>query len=93
MSWLYNGSDTKSFSDLDNLVHDVFLAPDFKPEDLSGFDATKATKQWDSFVENSSTSNTLKGIPEIPGGITHGHIPEVPKALEGLNSGQPCVIL
>jgi len=59
MSWFYNGSNTKSLNDLDNLVHDVLLAPNFDPEDLSGFDATKASKQLDNFVRiDKSTSDT-----------------------------------
>jgi hypothetical protein len=59
MSWFYNGSNTKSLNDLDNLVHNVLLAPNFKPEDLSVFDATKASKQLDNFVKiDRSTSDT-----------------------------------
>jgi hypothetical protein len=59
MSWFYNGSNTKSLNDLDNLVHNVLLDPNFKPEDLSAFDATKASKQLDNFVKiDRSTSDT-----------------------------------
>jgi hypothetical protein len=58
MSWFYNGSNTKSLNDLDNLVNNVLLVPDFKPEDLSGFDATKASKQLDNFVKIDRSSKS-----------------------------------
>jgi hypothetical protein len=62
MSWFYNGSNTKSLNDLDNLVQNVLLAPNFNPEDLSGFDATKASKQMDNSVQidRSKSGTPLK---------------------------------
>ena len=35
MSWFYNGSSLKSFSDIDKLIHDVIRHEDFKPSDFS----------------------------------------------------------
>ena len=45
MSWHYNASNTKSFDDLNALVHNVLLADDFKTEDLIGFNAAKEAKK------------------------------------------------
>jgi hypothetical protein len=47
MNWFYNGSNTKSLADLDNLVHDVILADDFKKDDLIGFHATREVERLD----------------------------------------------
>lgn len=47
MNWFYNGSNTKSLADLDNLVHDVILADDFKKDDLIGFRATREVERLD----------------------------------------------
>ncbi|KAK0433073.1 hypothetical protein EV421DRAFT_1910365 [Armillaria borealis] len=38
MKWFYS-STTKTLSDLNQLVHEVILMPDFKVSDLQGFDA------------------------------------------------------
>ncbi|PPR00724.1 hypothetical protein CVT26_012318 [Gymnopilus dilepis] len=48
MSWFYGGV-SKTLKDLNSLVHNVLLAPDFKLEDLVNFDATKEAKKLDSF--------------------------------------------
>jgi hypothetical protein len=56
MSWFYNGTNTKSLNDLNNLVHNVLLASDFKPEDLAKFDAAKSAKQLDNFQKPSTSS-------------------------------------
>lgn len=39
MNWFYSGSSSKSISELQSLVDDVLLAPDFKVADLTGFNA------------------------------------------------------
>lgn len=41
MNWFYSGSSTKSISELQSLVDDVILAPDFKVSDLDGFSAKR----------------------------------------------------
>lgn len=41
MTWFYNSSNTKSIKELNLLVNDVILAPDFKSEDLRNFSAIK----------------------------------------------------
>ena len=40
MTWFHNGSTSKSLLDLNNLVNNVILAPDFKKEDLVNFRAS-----------------------------------------------------
>ena len=37
MTWFHNGSTLKSLLDLDNLVDNVILAPNFEKEDLVNF--------------------------------------------------------
>lgn len=78
MSWFYGPSITNSISNLNSLVKDVLLAPDFKPEDLVGFNAVKENALMDKFRESSSSSNTplatpfafddtwIKGAVELP---------------------------
>lgn len=45
MAWQNNGHTTKSAGQLNSLVHDVLLDPNFKVEDLRGFNAERAEKQ------------------------------------------------
>ncbi len=37
MSWFYSTSNTKSHAELDRLVNEVILSPDFSPAELVGF--------------------------------------------------------
>ena len=37
MNWFYSGSPTKSIAELQSLVDNVILAPDFRVSDLDGF--------------------------------------------------------
>jgi len=57
MNWMWTGSQLKSMAELNRLVHDVLLAPEFSINDLQGFDAQQATKQVDSMITAHS------GIP------------------------------
>ncbi|KAF8193727.1 hypothetical protein BJ912DRAFT_901526 [Pholiota molesta] len=52
MGWLYNGCNTKSFTDLNNLVHNVLLNPTFHLEDLTGFDAAKEARNLDQYRQS-----------------------------------------
>ncbi|THU91087.1 hypothetical protein K435DRAFT_820957 [Dendrothele bispora CBS 962.96] len=47
MAWFYNGHESKSLADLDNLVHEVIQAEDFRKEDLESFSAKKVVKEMD----------------------------------------------
>ena len=49
MQWFYDSSLTKSLGTLNNLVHQVLLAPDFNTNDLVDFDAAKEAKRLDNF--------------------------------------------
>lgn len=74
MSWFYSSSGVKSLSELNSLVKDVLLAPDFKTDDLIGFDAKKEHKIMDSYQEVSTDSPSsftlddswIKGSVKIP---------------------------
>ena len=64
MGWFYDSSLMKSLGTLNNLVHQVLLAPDFDTNDLVGFDAAKEAKRLDDFdlslpEESRSGSNQL----------------------------------
>lgn len=52
MSWYYNGSTTKSISDLNKLVNDILLANDFSQEHLKGFEAGKEYKRLDDYQKD-----------------------------------------
>jgi len=54
MSWMYNGTTSKSNKDLNSLVNEILLAPGFKVDDLKGFDAAKATRQLDEYPQSTS---------------------------------------
>ena len=47
MHWFYSGSSTKSITELQSLVDDVILAPDFKVSDLGGFSAKRELRRLD----------------------------------------------
>jgi hypothetical protein len=49
MNWFTNSSITKSMTELQSLVRDVLLAPDFKAEELVGFRVAKENARLDSF--------------------------------------------
>lgn len=57
MNWFYSGSSTKSVAQLQSLVEDVLLAPDFKVSDLSGFNARRELRRLDG--EDFGTSSPL----------------------------------
>jgi hypothetical protein len=58
MSWFYSSeSNTKSITELNSLVNDVILAPDFKPDHFIGFSTTKERARMDAYQEASSSLN------------------------------------
>ena len=65
MSWFYSGV-TKTLKDLNNLVHNVLLAADFKLDDLIRFDAFKEAKKLDDF---NSTDSSASNPPLTDGWI------------------------
>ena len=74
MSWFYRPSITKSITELNTLVQDVILAPDFNSQDLVGFNAAKGNKLMDAYQVKSPDGPTpfsfndtwLEGSVEIP---------------------------
>ena len=74
MTWFYRPSITKSITELNTLVKDVILAPDFNANDLVGFDAAKEHKVMDGYQVKSSDGPTpfsfndtwSEGSVEIP---------------------------
>ncbi|KAK0226736.1 hypothetical protein EDD85DRAFT_923411 [Armillaria nabsnona] len=78
MNWFYS-STTKTLADLNTLIRDVILAPDFSKTDLHGFDANYEAKRLDS-----------DGIPNLPSFHSDGwkedfvtlHLPQIGIAFE-----------
>ena len=81
MSWFYRPLITKSITELNTLVQDIILAPDFDAQDLVGFDAAKEHKIIDFYQVNSLDGPTLfsfndtwlEGSIEIPLPCTKFH--------------------
>ena len=48
MTWVLIGSQQKSATEVTQLITNVIQAPDFIPEELTGFDAQMATTQLDA---------------------------------------------
>ncbi|THU99539.1 hypothetical protein K435DRAFT_794881 [Dendrothele bispora CBS 962.96] len=73
MAWFYNGHESKSLADLDNLVKDVIFSDDFQKEDLEGFSAKKVVKEmyeWtgpksDLRVEDGWVEGSLKYLFQV----------------------------
>jgi hypothetical protein len=74
MTWFYSSSNTKSVAELNSLVKNVILAPDFKAEDFVGFNVKKEHAVMDSFQGSSAEGPSpfafddtwIKGSVEIP---------------------------
>lgn len=91
MTWFYGSSNTKSMSELNSLVKEVILAPDFKPEDFIGFSAQKEHAMMDSYQEFAQAGDPLsstlddtwiKGTVEIPlpcDGVKHRSEADAPR--------------
>ncbi|KAF8546009.1 hypothetical protein OG21DRAFT_1587857, partial [Imleria badia] len=56
LSWFYNSTTQKSLDDLNNLVHNVILADNFKSDNLHKFNARRETKQLDNPTSDTSRS-------------------------------------
>jgi hypothetical protein len=54
MSWFYSSSNTKSHAELDRLVNEVILSPDFSPAELVGFRATKEANLMDEYLASGA---------------------------------------
>ena len=56
MTWFHNSSTSKSLLDLDNLVKNVILAPDFEKQDLADFRASRELERLDKFESYGTQS-------------------------------------
>ncbi|KAG6808398.1 hypothetical protein H0H92_004278 [Tricholoma furcatifolium] len=65
MNWFYQ-STTKTLADLDNLVHDVILQPDFSIHDLEGFSASRESKRLEKDTMPHSHSHSTSTDNELP---------------------------
>jgi hypothetical protein len=56
MTWFHNSLTSKSLLDLDNLVENVILAPDFEKEDLVNFCASQEVECLDKLASYGTQS-------------------------------------
>jgi hypothetical protein len=59
MNWFYSATSTKSVAELQSLVDDVLLAPDFDVSDLRGFNARRELRRLDDEPERHSGMSSL----------------------------------
>ena len=62
MNWFYSGSSAKSIAELQSLVDDVLLAPDFKVSDLKGFNARRELRRLDAEADSEGKSVQLENF-------------------------------
>ncbi len=62
MNWKNSGATTKSDAEINRLVRDVLLNPDFELGDLKGFNVTRENKRSDD-AEKKSPSWTRFKLP------------------------------
>jgi hypothetical protein len=90
MMWFYNSSTSKSMTELNSLINEVILAPDFKREDFFGFRAQKEHATMDAYKESPQGDPSLstfddtwiKGTVEISlpcDGVKHHSEADAPK--------------
>ncbi len=60
MKWLNNGNSLKSEGEVNKLVHDVILSPNFRAEDLVGFDANRENQRLDDAISANSLRSQFK---------------------------------
>jgi hypothetical protein len=69
MSWFYNGSSLKSFSDIDKLIHDVIRHEDFNASDFGAtFSTAREAERMDKdrATKSSVKSDSSKILPFSP---------------------------
>ena len=71
MNWKDSGATTKSDTEVNHLMSDVLLNPNFKVEDLQGFNVAKENQQSDAaekkspFLDSFQTANIDIEIPQV----------------------------
>ena len=58
MNWFYSGSNMKTLAELDRLVQEVLLKPDFIREDLASFRAVRESQRMD-VIKDKSLADSL----------------------------------
>ena len=75
MNWKYSGATTKSDTEVNRLVSEVLLDPNFKVEDLQGFNVAKENRHSDAaennspFLDSFQTANIDIKIPSGAKGV------------------------
>ena len=105
-TWFHAESNTKSIPQLNSLVKDVILAPDFKPEDFIGFNAVKENEVMDRYRETPNEGQEvspfafddrwIKGSVEISlpcDGVKHASEAAAPKYKVELYYRKPLEII
>ena len=72
MNWKDSGATTKSDAEVNLLVNDILLDPNFKVEDLQGFNVAKENRQSDAAEKNSPFLDSFQTANiniEIPSGV------------------------
>ena len=85
MNWKDSGTSTKSDAEVNRLVKDVLLDPDFKLEDLQGFNVARENQRSDAAEKNSPFFDSFQTADiniEVPSG-TRG-VPPGTFAVPGL---------
>ena len=72
MNWKDSGAPTKSDAEVNRLVKDVLLDPEFKLEDLRGFSVARENQQSDAAEKNSPFLDSFQTADiniEVPSGV------------------------
>ena len=57
MNWFYSGSPSKSIDELQSLIDNVILTPDFKISDFGDFNAKRELRRLDDDMETNSNNS------------------------------------
>jgi hypothetical protein len=104
MRWFYSGSNMKTLAELDRLVQDVLLKPDFSLEDLATFRAARESQRIDVIKDKTLADSLFKAadgwykvainIPVPFERVKHDSISDVPTfRIESLFFRRPTEVL
>jgi hypothetical protein len=72
MRWMTNGNTQKSEREVNSLVNDVILNPNFRPEDLRGFEANREGRRIDESIHQSELLSNFTEVAvdiSVPSGV------------------------
>jgi hypothetical protein len=78
MNWFYSGSSMKSIDELDSLVNDVILSPDFDKSHLNNFSTARELKRRDP---HAAQQVLVAERADHGGGVLCGVSPLAPRLL------------